>query len=400
MEYLFVGGLYPHERLNEISAQGDNSMGIAANALQWSLLTGFDKFYPNIKVITVPYISTFPKKNKTIYLKKSFFSHKKGSKDLCVGFFNFPLLRIISRYINLVRTLKKVVYKNKETIIFIYGIHSPFLKAVTKLCEKNKLLKTCLIATDIPQFNMIGKKNPIYLFFKRLDFSIINKSIEKIDSFVLLSKYMCEPLNVNERPWTLIEGIYNITDNVETLEYNDGLKRVLYSGSLHERNGIMNLINAFLKTDNDDYRLIICGEGDSKTKIIAASEKDKRIIYKGLINREEVLELQKKCDLLVNPRTSDGEYTKYSFPSKTMEYLASGTPTLMYKLPGIPEEYYEYCYSISNDVNDSLYHKMIEVLNTPKHELKCFGLKARDFIIKNKNPVNQCEKIAKMINQL
>ena len=26
MEYLFVGGLYPHERLNEISAQGDNSM--------------------------------------------------------------------------------------------------------------------------------------------------------------------------------------------------------------------------------------------------------------------------------------------------------------------------------------------------------------------------------------
>ena len=400
MNYIFLGGLYPHERLNEIRTQGDNSMGIAANALQWSLLTGLDIYYPEIKVITVPYISTFPKKNKTIYFKRSFFSHKKGSRDICVGFFNLPLIRIVSRYINLIRILKRVVDKKEETVVFIYGIHSPFLKSVTKFFENNKLIRTCLIVTDIPQFNIMGKNNPIYLILKKMDFRIINNAIDKIDSFVLLSKHMCEPLNVKNRPWTLIEGIYNLNDDIKTKKYNDGLKRVLYTGSLHERNGIMNLVNAFMNTDNKDYRLIICGEGDSKSRIITAAEKDKRIIFKGLINREEVLELQKKCDLLVNPRTSEGEYTKYSFPSKTMEYLASGTPTILYKLPGIPEEYYDYCYSISKEGSETLDQKIIEVLNKTEDELKTFGMKAREFILKNKNPEKQCEKISKMINRL
>lgn len=400
MEYIFIGGLYPKERLDEIRSQGDNSMGIAANVLQWSLLTGLDKYYPNIKVITVPYISTFPKKNKTIFFRKSLFSHKKGAKDFCVGFLNLPLIRIISRYFNLIKTLKSNIDINKETIIFIYGIHSPFLKATIKLAGRNALIKTCLIVTDIPQYNISGKKNSIYLFLKKLDLRIINQSIDKIDSFVLLSKYMCQPLNVKNRPWTLVEGIYNNNDDVETIKYKDNIKRILYSGSLAERYGILNLVEAFMKIESVNCKLIICGDGDCRSKIENYSLIDQRIIYKGLINREEVLKLQKKCDLLVNPRTPDGEYTKYSFPSKTMEYLASGTPTLLYRLPGIPDEYYEYCYSIYNAGDNSLYDKITEILEKPKDELKSFGLMAREFILKNKNPEKQCEKIVKMINKL
>ena len=41
----------------------------------------------------------------------------------------------------------------------------------------------------------------------------------------------------------------------------------------------------------------------------------------------------------MNPRSADAEYTKYSFPSKTIEYLATGVPVVMNRLPGIPEEY-------------------------------------------------------------
>lgn len=56
--------------------------------------------------------------------------------------------------------------------------------------------------------------------------------------------------------------------------------------------------------------------------------KDRRIQYLGSIPHDEILQLQRTASLLVNPRTPEGIYTKYSFPSKTMEYLASGTPTL------------------------------------------------------------------------
>ena len=59
----------------------------------------------------------------------------------------------------------------------------------------------------------------------------------------------------------------------------------------------------------------------------------------GQVSLNEARALQKTADVLVNPRLNEGEYTKYSFPSKTMEYLSTGRPVVCYKLDGIPDEY-------------------------------------------------------------
>ena len=61
-------------------------------------------------------------------------------------------------------------------------------------------------------------------------------------------------------------------------------------------------------------------------KIIACSKKDNRIVFKGMVPNKIVVEDQLKATLLVNPRPSIGEFTRYSFPSKNMEYMVSGTP--------------------------------------------------------------------------
>ena len=47
----------------------------------------------------------------------------------------------------------------------------------------------------------------------------------------------------------------------------------------------------------------------------------------------------KNADLLVSPRLPDDFTTRYTFPSKVLEYITSGTPVLSNKLPGIPVEY-------------------------------------------------------------
>ena len=57
----------------------------------------------------------------------------------------------------------------------------------------------------------------------------------------------------------------------------------------------------------------------------------------GCVTNDEIVRLQCEATLLVNPRPSDKEFCKYSFPSKTIEYMASGTPVLMTKLPGVPD---------------------------------------------------------------
>ena len=116
--------------------------------------------------------------------------------------------------------------------------------------------------------------------------------------------------------------------------------------------------------------------------------------------REEVLKLQQKATLLVNPRTPEGEFTKYSFPSKTMEYFASGKPTLLYRLPGIPDEYFEYCYTVDTLGVDALSETLSCILNLSNEKLEQKGRCARNFVLSQKNPIVQCTKIVQLISQI
>ena len=83
-----------------------------------------------------------------------------------------------------------------------------------------------------------------------------------------------------------------------------------------------------------------------------------------------------------------------------MEYLASGVPTLLYKLPGIPEEYYDYCFSLTDLSVDALALKITEIMQVPESELKDLGNKAKDFIFKKKNPLMQCVKLYDLVKEI
>ena len=83
----------------------------------------------------------------------------------------------------------------------------------------------------------------------------------------------------------------------------------------------------------------------------------------GCVTPDKVVEYEKRALLLVNPRPTNETFSKFSFPSKTMEYLLSGTAVVSTKLPGIPEEYFDYMFSFDSDDRDSIFDKLNELLN-------------------------------------
>lgn len=368
----------------------------AANSLQWGLLEGFDYFYPDIKVITQPCIGSFPLKYKRIYFKRSNFSHKAGTIDYCLGFLNISLIKHFSKYQSLQKILKKTTITEEETTIIIYAIHSPYLKAAVKLKESNDKIRICQIVPDLPQF-MSGSRNPIYRLLKSIDYIFINKYLRKIDSFVLLSDIMVKKISILNRPWIRVEGIFHSNINLDIPAKKEINKTILYTGNIGERFGIINLLDAFDSIKELNYRLWICGEGDCRTEIETRAKKDTRIKYFGQQPRGKVLNMQKTATALVNPRTSENEYTKYSFPSKIMEYMASGTPCIMYKLQGIPEEYFDYCFVVRNENREGLKEMIMTVCEKDQAELNEFGKRASQFIFENKTPIAQVRKIYDMI---
>ena len=113
-----------------------------------------------------------------------------------------------------------------------------------------------------------------------------------------------------------------------------------------------------------------------------------------------MLKEQFDADFLVNPRTSNGTFTKYSFPSKTIEYFVSGTPAIIHKLPGIPEDYYEHCITFPSSKDEDIIETFNKVLTLDPYELYHIGIDAKRFIEGEKNEKIQSAKIIELINKI
>src|SRR3546814_3104307 len=73
--------------------------------------------------------------------------------------------------------------------------------------------------------------------------------------------------------------------------------------------------------------------------------------------------------------------------------MASGRPVVMYRLQGIPDEYFEFCFTPGNNDSDGLRQCLLDVLSLRDDELSQIGFKAREFIYNNKSAQYQAEKM-------
>ncbi|MCX7715270.1 MAG: glycosyltransferase, partial [Clostridia bacterium] len=198
-----------------------------------------------------------------------------------------------------------------------------------------------------------------------------------------------------DKPYIVMEGLVE-QNRSKPLQHTDSvLKYIVYTGSLTKKYGIMDLVNAFLKIERENYRLLICGSGEAEQDILKI--RDKRIIFRGAVSHDEALKCQAQATLLVNPRRGDEEFTKYSFPSKLMEYMVSGRPVLCFRLPGILQEYDEYLYYFQSGESLQMAKRMEEICEKPEKELSEIGEKAREFVISNKNKTIQAKRMMDMI---
>lgn len=395
MNVIYVGFIYPTKKIEELKAMG-SSIDFAAETFQTSLLQGLCEYYPQLRVFTAPNISAYPRVRKIFFKEEEFLLPFSGVRHLFTGFCNLPGVKHISKWFRVRKAIKQALVKGEENIIIIYGVHSPFLLALCGI--KRNSYKSCLIVPDLPEF-MSGKSNNLYLLGKKIDGWFIRKGLKYIDSYVLFSAYMKERLQIGKSPWTQIEGVYCDDVQVGSIR-KEHCKTILYTGSLSRRYGIMDLIEAFSRIEKNDYRLWICGSGDALEEIQKHQQRDNRISYLGMLSKREVRTLQKRATLLINPRHSTDEYTKYSFPSKTMEYMASGTPTLMSHLASIPEEYKPHIFFFDDESVEGIKNKIVEVCEKPQAELDAFGEAAAEFIFTEKNEKKQTAKIVQLLDSI
>lgn len=247
------------------------------------------------------------------------------------------------------------------------------------------------IVTDLP--DMLGGS----AFSKKLS----NFVIRHCTDYVLLTQAMNDYLNPKGKPHVILEGHSDIAmERQEPSPARKASPRVcMYAGGVSKQYGLENLVKGFQKADLPDARLEIYGPGDYVQELSQIAAEDSRIFYGGMLLNAEIVEREMAATLLVNPRPTGEEYVKYSFPSKTMEYMSTGTPVLTTVLPGMPKEYHPYVYLLEEETADAIAEKLGQIFAQPADVLFEKGMKAREFILKEKNNVTQAGKILAMLER-
>ena len=221
------------------------------------------------------------------------------------------------------------------------------------------------------------------------------RELAKYDGYLLLTKAMSDRVNPRGKPVLVAEGLVDETlmlpPNARENKYPE--KVCLYAGMLHEKYGILRLTEAFSQVEDPDARLEICGTGDGVEKIRMAAARDARILYEGVRDNAWVVQEEIRATLLINPRPSDEEFTKFSFPSKNLEYMVSGTPMLTTRLPGMPAEYNDYVYLFDEETPEAMADQLRKILALPSETLAEKGRSARGFVLANKNNRAQAERL-------
>lgn len=240
------------------------------------------------------------------------------------------------------------------------------------------------------------QKSLVYRTRKKIEEFLFHRSLKNVDGYVLLTDGMKEWFTTDIN-YTVVEGMATI-DNTIDVDDIKKKKQILYAGGIKREYGVIDLVSAFSQIDDPEWELVIYGDGTDMESVCEYAKKDVRIKIMGSAPNAVVMKHQREAALLINPRKNQ-EMAKYSFPSKTLEYMLSGTPMLGYKLAGIPEEYYDNMFVIQDSEN-GMEEALRKAMNLPETERIKMGEKAKNFVVKEKNPEKQCKKILELIGRL
>lgn len=393
-------GLFPEEYVDEINKYSLTGVQNAANKLQWGIVKGLDALGENVTVFNSIYVGSYPRLYRKIMIPTFHFSHGSEKNDINIGFINIAGIKVLSRYYTVKRELDKwaSVDSGREKVLLIYAMTTPFAQLAGYIKRKYSSIKVIYIIPDLPMYMNVTKvqKSLVYRTRKKIEEFLFHKSLKNVDGYVLLTDGMKEWFTTDIN-YTVVEGMATI-DNTIDVDDIKKKKQILYAGGIKREYGVIDLVSAFSQIDDPEWELVIYGDGTDMESVCEYAKKDVRIKIMGSAPNAVVMKHQREAALLINPRKNQ-EMAKYSFPSKTLEYMLSGTPMLGYKLAGIPEEYYDNMFVIQDSEN-GMEEALRKAMNLPEAERIKMGEKAKQFVVKEKNPEKQCKKILELIGRL
>jgi len=294
-------------------------------------------------------------------------------------------------------------YRNRA--ILLYNVSSP-PGIVSVIAGRFTGTKVFSVVADIQVPGSGSLKNT---FLRRLDFLLQTRTLGLLNGLITLTENIAKDF-APQTPSMLMEGAIpeNLIEEGKANPYAVPEKReddkkivLMYAGGLSELKGIPLLLEAFALLQDGDYQLWITGKGPMQRLVEQAAKQDPRITYWGFPPYDRVLELYQKASILINPHSTDLLSARYLFPSKLIEYLATGKPVISTcSTPEVFKEYGGVVVPLQESTAEALGDKIRYIANMTVAERHAIGTMGRMFVLERKTWKEQGARIAKFIQKI
>ena len=322
-------------------------LSAAGNQFQNNLLRAINKKH---EVKALSYIN-YPVEIKAEYIEKE--CVKQGIEPVFTADHKLAVLRYQKK-------LKQ--YLSWADLIITYNVMYAWFR-IASLAQKQRKPSVVIVAD-------YTSPSEVHSFLRKIYAVLIAREIKKYRKAVILSpeteKYLCP-----HQEKILINGCVQWKNFKEILyPHINNTINLVYTGGLSYNNGTDQMLKAFSRIKDENLRLYICGQGGPQQAWAEQrAQEDPRIILLGFVSRACYYELLNKSHILINPRNMNVEQNTVNFPSKVLEYLASGRYVVSTKFRGY-EEYQKYFIFIES-TEEGLYHGMSKALTDVKTD--CCG---------------------------
>lgn len=378
---------------------------VAGNKMQMGIIKELYGLYnKRMSILTEYPVAAYPRE-KIIYIDGEIFELAEGITARKVPFLNFFILKQITLIINAFFQICKwaAADRNEPKVVLCFNAF-PYVALPVQWAAKLFRLKTICILADPPievlNRGLLGR------IAKKIEDISTKSSIKRFDGLVVLNEYAVMEYAPASR-YIVVDGGFDLEDLEKegcddqwNAMGSDDCFRIVYSGAIIQYNGIKQLLEAFKMVKYPRCRLEIYGDGPLVQYVKDSCKDDLRIRYMGNRRNSEIMKIQQEADLLVNPRQVDEPISKFTFPSKIIEYMLSGTPIITTKLNALTDEYLQHMFVFEDDTPEIIAQAIDSILSRDKNELRQKATLAREFVIKEKNWKVQSNKIIGFVEKI
>jgi glycosyltransferase involved in cell wall biosynthesis len=352
-------------------------------------------------VVSFEPIESFPRSSK-ICVRGRVVPLGDGIDARLVSFLNITPLKQLSIGIGVIWHLCRWRWATRKAghhVIFCYNLTVP---PGVMLYLASRVLRAKLVAA-LYDINVPGQTVPVGVF-NCLDYWMQMLVIPRLDGFVVACDEIMKDFAPGREYVRVEAGM-----SAELLKPGQSVRvdaaslgkpvKIVVAARLDEANGIRELLQAISKVREEHVRLCIAGAGPLADEVKKAAAGDARIEYLGFLSYKDVLTLYRTADLLINMRLTKRLNTKYFFPSKMMEYLASGIPVISTCTGHVEKEYGSFCYLLRNETAEGLASLIEHVVRISPQERFELGCAARAYVLENKTWEVQGRRIAEHIRE-